>query len=235
MKRLFFILILIPGISAFAQSTTESLTSFNRIDVFGPFKVELIKADKELVELEYRNIDRDDIITTVNKGTLNLKVRNKHYFDEWSSNDYPKTRYIKVKVYYTEIDDIEAQAGAQVASSGAIKSKNLAIEASMGAEIRLHVISKNLYTKLNMGAIMDLEGQTENLEVKANMGAVLNATQLASKVVYVNANMGAEVEVRASDEIEVNAGFGATVDYKGSPSVRHTSRNFGGEIRGYDN
>lgn len=98
--------------------------------------------------------------------------------------------------------------------------------------MRLDVLAKNLYTKINMGAIVELEGQTERMEVKANMGAILKASRLDSKIAYVSANMGAEVDVRATEEIEISAGFGSTVDYTGGPTVRHTSKNFGAEVRG---
>jgi hypothetical protein len=137
-----------------------------------------------------------------------------------------------VKVYYTELNDLRAQAGADIFSEESLKSKNLALEASMGAEMRLSIISKNLYTRLNMGAVVELRGQTEKHEIKANMGAVLKASRLESKTTYVNANMGAEVKVNVVEEIEVNAGFGAAVDYIGSPNVRNTSTNFGAEVRG---
>jgi hypothetical protein len=115
---------------------------------------------------------------------------------------------------------------------GVLKSRNLALQSSMGAEMRMDVLAKNLITKVTMGGIMDVEGKSETLDIKANMGGVLKASHLESKLVYVSASMGAEVDVRATDEIEINAGFGAIVNYTGDPSVRHTTKNFGAEVRG---
>ncbi|MBX2945619.1 MAG: DUF2807 domain-containing protein [Cyclobacteriaceae bacterium] len=232
MKHLITLLILITGLSATAQKSTETIGSFTKIDVFGPFEVELIKADRESLELDYRGIDPEHIVTEVNRGELKLKLRNKHYMNEWK-DDFPRSKYIRAKVYYTELTDLRAQAGAEIFSQGTLKSRNLALDCSMGAVMQLDVVSKNLYTKANMGAEVNLTGQAETFEVKANMGAVLKASQLLSKIVYVNANMGAEVKVKALDEIEVSAGFGATVDYTGNPNVRHTNRNFGAEVRRY--
>ena len=42
--------------------------------------------------------------------------------------------------------------------------------------------------------------------------------------------MGADVMVNVTEELEASAGFGAQVDYIGGPAVRHTSKNFGGEV-----
>lgn len=217
----------------FSAQAQKASDPFTKIDVFGPFEVELIKAESYALDVDYRGVDKDDLVVDIHRGELKLKLRNKHYMDEWRSNDYPRSRYIRVKVYYTELNDLRAQAGAEIFSEGTLKSKNLALEASMGAEMRLTVVAKNLYTRTNMGAVVELHGQAENHEVKANMGAVLKASRLESKTVYVNASMGAEVSVNAVDEIEVNSGFGATVKYVGSPSVSNTSKSFGGEVRGH--
>lgn len=231
-NSLFSLLFILFGLVGFGQKSPETVESFNKIDVFGPFKVELIKADKVAIEMDYRGIDRDDIITEVRNEQLRLKVRNKHYMNEWTSNDYPRSQYIKVRVYYTELKEVEAQAGAEVFSNEILKSKNLGLECSMGAEVRLNILSKNLYAKVNMGGMLELEGRTEIVDVKANMGGMLRASRLESKSAFVDASMGAEVQVRATQEIEVNAGFGAVVNYTGGPNVRHTSKNFGAEVRG---
>jgi hypothetical protein len=231
MKRILAFFLITASLSVFAQKSAETVEAFTRIDVFGPFEVELIKADKDAVELDYRGFDRDNIVREVSRGQLRLKLRNKHYFNEWTS-DYPRSRYMRVKVYYTDLQEVKAQAGAIVTTYEVLKSKNLAIHGGMGAELRMDILSKNLFTKVTMGAIIELEGRTDNLDVKASMGGVLKASQLYSKNVLVDASMGAEVDVRAIEEIEVNAGFGASVDYTGGPNVRHTNKNFGGEVRG---
>ncbi|HRJ28366.1 MAG TPA: head GIN domain-containing protein [Cyclobacteriaceae bacterium] len=232
MKYFISLLILIASLSVKAQKPNETIGSFSKIDVFGPFEVELIKADSESLALDYRGVDPEDIVAEVSRGELKLKLRNKHYMNEWK-DDFPRSKYIRARVYYTELTDVRAQAGAEVFSTSTLKSRNLALDCSMGAEMQLDVISKNLYTKATMGAVIKLTGQAETFEAKANMGAELKASQLLSKVVYVNANMGAEVKVNALEEIEISAGFGATVDYTGSPNVRHTNRNFGAEVRSH--
>jgi hypothetical protein len=229
MKHAFIVFLYLLTFGSWAQKSADP---FTKIDVFGPFEVELVKAESYAIDVDYRGVEQDDVVLNIHKGELTLKLRNKHYMDEWRSNDYPRSRYIRVKVYYTQLNELHAQAGAEVFSDGTVKSKNLALEASMGAEMRLPVVAKNLYTRLNMGAVVELRGQTENHEVKANMGAVLKASRLESKITYVNASMGAVVHVNAMDEIEVNSGFGASVNYAGSPNVRNMSRSFGGEVRG---
>jgi hypothetical protein len=231
MTRLIICIVLLISFLAPAQQSADRVSNFTKIDIFGPFEVELIKADHDEVVMDYRGFERDNIISEVSRGELRLKLRNKHYMNEWTS-EYPHSKYVKVKVYYTDLLEIKAQAGAEVYTSGTLKSKNLVLLSGMGAVVRMDILSKNLAVKVTMGGEMDLNGKSETLDVKASMGGVLKASQLESKMVYVSANMGSEVDVRATQEIDVNAGFGATVNYSGDPSVRHSNRNFGAEVRG---
>lgn len=230
-KEFFIILVWLVPACALGQKKVLNPESFSAIEVFGPFKVELIKSDKNRIEIYFEDIDSDDVVAEVSRNTLKLKLRNRHYFNDWES-EKAWDDYIRVKVYYTDIDEIKAQAGAIVSATGRLKSKNLAIDSGMGAEVSLDVLAKNLYLKSTMGAVARLSGNTEYMEVKSSMGGVIKAAQLQSKTAYIKASMGAEVFVFVTDEIEVAAGLGAVVDYMGSPGVRHTNTNFGAEVRG---
>ncbi len=235
MKRIYLLAILVFVTSTgFAQKTTLELSSFGRLDVFGPFDVKLIKSDTERAEIDFNGIDKDDIVYSAQKGTLRLKLKNSHYMNEWK-NDSRRSKYILVKVYYKDIDVIEAAAGAIVTSTETLKSKYLSIDCNMGAEVTLDILAMKVEAISNMGGVLEMTGQTDHLEVKANMGGVLKAPRLESKTVYVKANMGADVMVNATEELEASAGFGANVDYVGGPSVRHTSKSFGGEVNRREN
>jgi len=230
MKRIFLIVFLAFIISnGFAQKTTLPIPAFTEIDIFGPFDVKLIKSDIERAEINFNGIDKEDIIYEYKNGTLRFKMRNSHYMDEWK-NESRHSKYVLVNVYYKDIDIIEASAGALVTSKELVKSKYLDVECTMGAEVTLEIFAKKINATSNMGGVLEMSGQTEHLEVKANMGGVLRAAHLESKTVYVKANMGADVIVNATQELDASAGFGANVDYVGGPSVRNTSKNFGGEV-----
>jgi hypothetical protein len=219
---------LILTLVSFGQRTTIELPAFDKIEIFGPFKVKLIKAETAYAEFDFNGIDRDDIVCEVRRKSLELKFKNRHYINDWKEGR--NSRYVEVNVYYNDIDVIEASAGAIVKSAEQLKSKFLIIDCSMGAEIRLDVYAKKIDAVSTMGAQLEMKGQTEFLDVKATTGGVLEARDLESKVTFVKANMGADVFVNATEEIEASAGFGANVRYSGKPSVRQTSRNFGGEV-----
>jgi hypothetical protein len=230
MKKVYLLVILAFICSiAMAQKTTLEFSGVNKIDVFGPFEVKLIKSEKEYAEINFNGVKLEDLVYEAERGVLRLKLKNRHYINEWK-NDNRDWDYIQVEVYYKDIDVIEASAGARITTNEQLKSKYLNIVCTMGAEMELDLYAKKIEASTKMGGVLEMMGQTEHMEVDANTGGVLKAAHLESKVVYVRASMGAEVMVNATEELEASAGFGANVDYIGGPSVRHTSRNFGGEV-----
>lgn len=227
---LFACLLLLISSLGFSQRTHRDLPSFKAIDAFGPFDIELIKSDKEYAEIDLNGIDQEEVVIEVQKDILKLKIKNRHYFSEWKENSYRKSEYVRVKIYYIDIDVLEAQAGTLIVSQQPLKSKYLHIECSMGAEITLDILAKEMEVVTSMGGVLELRGRTDELDVKANMGGELKAGQLESKIVFVKASMGADVMVNVMEELEASAGFGASIDYVGGPNVRHTSSNMGGEV-----
>jgi len=232
MKKVYTLtcLLLLISTLGFSQKSQKELSGFKALDVFGPFDIELIKSDKEYAEIDLNGIDQEDVLIEVQKDILKLKIKNRHYFSEWRDDSHRKADYVTVKIYYRDIDVLEAQAGAVVYSKQTLKSKYLHLECSMGAEVKLDILSKEVEAISNMGGVLELSGQTEEFDVKANMGGVLKASHLESKIVYVKASMGADVIVNVIEELDASAGFGANVDYVGGPTVRHTSSNMGGEV-----
>lgn len=232
MKKVYLItcLLLLISILGFSQKTHKDLPSFKAIDAFGPFDIELIKSDKEYAEIDLNGIDQEEVVIEVQKDILKLKIKNRHYFSEWKENSYRKSEYIRVKIYYSDIDVIEAEAGTLITSQQPLKSKYLHIECSMGAEITLDILAKEMEVVTSMGGVLELSGRTDELDVKATMGGELKAGQLESKSVFVKASMGADVMVNVMEELDASAGFGASIDYIGGPNVRHTSSNMGGEV-----
>lgn len=201
---------------------------FSVISVFGPFKVTLVPSDKNSVMVDYGRIDPDDVIAETNKNQLTLKMRNRKYLNDWKENR--SSDYVKVILYFKNIDEISAKAGAMVRNEEPLVSRNLLIESDMGAEVTLKVNAKNLYVRCNMGSDNRLSGKAEQVEIKANMGAVLNARELMVESCYVKAGMGAEVKVHVTGELKVNASMGAIVHYSGNPSVIDSTTALGGEV-----
>ena len=214
----------------FGFGQQEQLKPFNTINAFGPFQIELIPSDHEALEMESHNIASEDLEVEVRRGELKLKIKSRHYLTDWDSDKWKKPQYVKTRIYFKQLDELQASAGAIVKCNETLRTRKFLVTGSMGAEINLQLVAETVYAKSNMGATVNLKGRTTFLEVKAGMGGVLKASQLESKSAYVSASMGSEVSIYASEEIDIAANFGADVKYSGDPIVRHTNRKMGADI-----
>jgi hypothetical protein len=202
--------------------------NFTSVSAFGPFKVTLRSSGYQALKIDDKRMGPDDVVAEVDRGVLVLRLRNRRYLDD-VIEDRP-LGYIPVIVYYTELEEIKAHAGAIVQSEEPVKARNLLVEGSKGAEVRLQVLTKNLYVKSNMGASIFLSGKTHLLEVFAGMGADLNCKNLLSSVARVKASMGSYVHLHVQEELSVRASFGSEVRYSGKPRVTNVHTLFGSEL-----
>jgi hypothetical protein len=232
MKKILAILVLtILSAITYGQRVVLPIREFSGIDVFGPFDILLIKSDSSRVEIDFNGADKDNLVTEIEQGVVKMKLKSKHYWNEWNNHEYKKDTYVLVKVYYSDIDEIIAQAGAIVKTRERLKSKYLSLESTMGAEVTLDLLCKEMQVKSSMGGILRLTGQSEMMDAKVTMGGVLRASALESKTVFVKASMGGEVTVNAIDELDVSSSLGASVNYIGAAARVNTTKNMGGEIR----
>ena len=228
MKKLLTIGLAVIAFSAMAQN--QELRSFNAVDVFGPFQIELIQSDKESIEMESVNINREDIVMEVKRGELRLKLKSRHYWSDWDSHKHRKPQFIKTRIYYKNLVELKASAGANITFRETVRTSKFLVSGSMGAEIFLPIEANVVFAKSNMGATVNLKGKAGYLEVLGKMGGSVKASKLESKSAYVSASMGSDISIYASEEVDIAANFGASVSYSGDPTVRHTNKKMGADI-----
>jgi hypothetical protein len=214
--------------TSFARQTSMEPAPFESFHVFGPFNVTLVKSDREKVEIDYRGMNKEDVIIKSSSGELSIKFRNKGYFDNWDSdNNGPRA---VIKVYFKAVSEIEARGGVSLSSDAIIEARDLYLTCSMGSEMNLNLNAEEVDLNASMGSEVKLSGTTRTFDMTAKMGADVKAGRLISEDVSVHASMGADVFVYASRKIDVSAGFGASVDYAGAAALNHSSKFFGADI-----
>jgi Putative auto-transporter adhesin, head GIN domain len=225
-------LIVFATIPSFSQLKETKIEEFNSISAFGPFKINLIKSSVNKMEIDYNDINSEEVTIKVKKGELSIKLRNRSFFDFGDDSNWEKTnhRYANVIIYYKEISSIEVRAGATVDANEAIVAKQLFLACKMGAEMELEVKAQTLELESSMGSEVKLRGSAEDVKIKSKMGSSVNASSLKSQKVRVSSSMGSEVSVFAEKELDASADFGASITYRGNPAIKNTSRFLGAEI-----
>ena len=101
MRKIVAILLFISlSAATYAQKVVLPIKDFSGIDVFGPFDVELIKSDSNRVELDYNGADKENLVTEIQRGVLKMKLKSKHYWNDWNNHEYrPKRKSMVLRFY----------------------------------------------------------------------------------------------------------------------------------------
>jgi hypothetical protein len=230
--RLFTLLLLLVAFTSINAQTHEiKVSQFTDINVFGPFKVKLIKSQTCRVEIDYNGIDAGDVIAKCNNDELIIKTKNKGFFDFMDDHDRRGSHaWAFVTVYYTSLENIEIKGGATLRAANPISSPKLTLISQMGSDVRLQLQVQELYLESSMGSEVELSGTAGEAKIKAKMGSEVNASELKCQEVSASASMGADVKVFAEKELNASANFGASISCKGNPHHKHTSEFFGADI-----
>ncbi|HEV8514308.1 MAG TPA: head GIN domain-containing protein [Cyclobacteriaceae bacterium] len=230
--RLFTLLLLLTALT-FANAQTHEIkaSQFTDINVFGPFKVKLIKSQTCRAEIDYHGLDAGDVIAKCNNDELLIKIKNKGFFDFMDDSDRRGNRdYAIVTIYYTSLEHIEIKGGASLRAANAIASPSLTLISQMGSDVRLQLQVHELYLESSMGSEVELSGTADEVKIKAKMGSEVDAFELKCQEVSASASMGADVKVFAEKELNASANFGASISCKGNPHHKHTSEFFGADV-----
>jgi len=214
--------------SSSAQTNEErNLDYFDQLKVYGPFRVYLEKGTEQKISISsYEWLD-DEIITEVKNNRLKIKMRNETKV--LKDQDH---RRVRIFLTYTNLNDIQAVAGADLLSRSTIETGRLNLSVTKGATCDLDVEVAKLEITINTGGVLHLEGVAKSQESSVHTGGVLNAFYLESEDVYIKAHTGGIAEVRANQSIEAKSGTGGSITYRGRPQIRDLNTSLGGSISG---
>ena len=138
--------------------------------------------------------------------------------------------FIRVKVYYDSLTDIQASAGASITSDDIFSSKRLKVGASMGSIMKIKSNAHNLDVSSEQGSEVILSGQAHRLEVDINTGGKVKAFDLDAGLCSVEITAGGTAEVFVTKELDTEVSLGGTIRYKGDPEDVYRNTNLGGNI-----
>lgn len=204
MKKFIFSLLLISSLT-FAQ-TEKKVGDFHKVTAFDQITVELIASDENKVELSGVNSDEVELVNK--NGELKLRM---------PLTNLLKGNQVKAKVYYTDLDAIEANEGSQISNNDVIKATNFDIIAKEGAKIDISLDVAKATVKLTSGAIVKTSGTAKNQDVLVSAGAIYNGKDLTTEQTSISSNAGGEAEVFATEFIDAKARAGSDIMIYGNP------------------
>ena len=218
MKKILFSLLLISSLT-FAQ-TEKKVGDFHKVTAFDQITVELISSDENKVILSGINSDEVEVINK--NGELKLRM---------PLTNLLKGNQVKAKVYYTDLDAVEANEGSQISNESILKSVDFDIIAKEGAKINMELEVEKLTVKITSGAIVNTKGIAKNQDVLVSAGAIYEGKELITEQTVISSNAGSDGVVFATESIDAKARAGSDIVVHGNPK-QITKKTFaGGHIK----
>lgn len=201
----------------FAQSA-RNVGDFSSLKVYDKISVVLIHSTENKVETDRENAD----LETVNKNG-ELKIR-------MAPAKILQGNQVSVKVFYKNLNDIQASQGSVISAEGEVESKMLSLTSNEGSSINIAVNSKTLSAKLNSGGEITVTGNAGHQEILVNSGAKFLGKNIESESASVTTNAGGFAEVNVIDSVNATTRAGGVIDIYGDPNDRKVKNVIGGKI-----
>ena len=221
MKTLIKVVVLFITTVTFAQNSIEkTIGEFNELKVYDLINVELIKSDIDKVTITGKN--KKDVLVNNKNGTLKIKMNLGEAFDG------NKT---KVKLYYTNIDVIDANEGAKIHSDDIIKQFEIDLNAQEGSKINVKLDVKYANIRSVTGADIITSGIAINQDISIYTGGDYNGKTLKTELTEVSIRAAGEAHIYATKKVEAKVRAGGDIYIYGNPERVDESRVLGGRIK----
>jgi hypothetical protein len=223
MRKLLVIFVLVSAwfLAAAQQKEVRSIGGFTGVKAGEAIDVYLKKGDKESVMIEVTGARTSDVLTEVSGSYLKIHMK---------SGDY-RNRNVKAYVTYVKLDRISASSASNIFSDGTISGGNMDISASSAASVEVSLLADAVEVDVSSAGDVVLEGKAKSLKVEVSSAGELDAYNLESEQVDINASSAGSAKVTATRQINANASSGGVIRYRGSPTRTNSNSSSGGSVK----
>jgi len=192
---------------------------FNKIKVFDLIEVNLIQSDENKIMIKGWNVH--DIKWTNKNGVLKLRMQLDKKFQGEDT---------MIEVYYTNLDVIDGNEGAQITCNEMVKKSSIELRAQEGAAIRIGMDVDYADIRAVTGGIVQAAGLAKNQKVVINTGGIFEGRELRTTTTDVKISAGGEADVFASELVDINVKAGGDVYVYGNPQTVYKKTFVGGRV-----
>ncbi len=198
----------------------QAAEDFNQVRGSAGLDVYLTQGDENKIVVEADENLLQYIETEVTDGKLHVTT----------SENIGRASAKKVYVTYKQLDNIEASSGAEVHGNSVIKSQNLSLKSSSGAELKVEIFSQNVTAKTSSGSNMEIAGKATSLTADASSGSELDAEKLLVLNCSAEASSGAKVSVNVKEKLDTRVSSGGDINYYGDPVSVNSNKSHSGKV-----
>ncbi len=221
MKNYLLLLAFTLGLSINAQDTIEkNIGEFSTVKVYDLINLKMLRSDVNKVIISGEN--KDDVQIINKNGKLKIRMKLEESYD---GND------IVVNLYYTSVDVIDANEGANVEVTEPIEQFEIDLKAQEGSEITAELKTTYANFRAVTGGIINVSGSSKNQDISIYTGGVFNGEKFTTQQTEVSVNAGGEAYVNASELVDVRIKAGGNVYIYGEPKQINESKVLGGNVK----
>lgn len=198
----------------------RDVKDFTKIEVKKGIECIVTQGNTFKVEVQADDNLQEGILTTVENGTL--KISSKY-------NNYHNVTKI-VRVQLPVIDVLEATAGSELKTNGAIKSNSILLKSSSGSEIYAHIESEKIALESTSGSDLKVEGKAIDLTTASSSGSHIDAQKLLANNVVAQSTSGSDTDVNPLLSLKAKASSGSSIDYYSNPKQITKEETSGGSV-----
>ena len=220
MKKIYTLSLLLLPLVMFSQRIIDrEVGEFREIKVFDLIEVNLIQSDENRILIKGWNVD--DITWTNKNGVLKLRMQLDKKFQGEDT---------MIEVYYTDLDVIDGNEGAQITCNELVKKNRIELRAQEGAMIHIGMDVDYADIRAVTGGIVEASGLAKSQTVVLNTGGIFEGRALQTSNTDVKISAGGEADVFASEVVDINVKAGGDVYVYGSPKQVNKKTFVGGRV-----
>ena len=221
MKNIYLVLALVCTLVINAQDSIEKqVGEFSTVKVFDLIHLKMMASDENKVVISGKN--RNDVEVVNNNGKLKIRMNLKESYDGDDT---------VVLLYFTTVDEIDANEGAKVTVKETIKQYELDLRVQEGAEITANLETTYANFRAVTGGTIKASGSSKSQDISIYTGGVFNGKDFITENTDVSINAAGEAYIHATETAKARIKAGGNVYIYGKPSQVEESTILGGKIK----
>ncbi len=184
-------------------------TGFNAIDIGGMANIYITQADEYKVVIE-----ADENLLPIIKSKM--KGSTLHIYND---KNISKVTELNIYISMPEIKRIELSGAVELHTTNTLSGDRLELDCSGASDLELSLKYDVVKLDFSGACDADLEGYARELSMDISGAAEVDAYELESEDVEVDASGAASIKVFASSELRADVSGASSVRYKGDATV----------------
>ena len=212
--------IMIAFVVSGQNTVGKTIGEFQELKVYDLIEVQLVKSKENKVVISGANTE--DVVVINKNGKLKIRMNLEKIFDGKDTS---------VTLYYTSVDVLDANEGANIYSKDKIKQFEIELRAQEGGRITANLKVQTARIKSVSGGIITTIGKSLKQDVTVSAGGVYKGKDLKTETTTIVLRAGGEADVNASTLVDVKVRAGGDVYIYGHPKTVNKSKVIGGRIK----